>query len=134
MGRTGKGGTIPMSISLPLSWHTIINKETTLTKIQEFDKLAERDGLNRSGLVVQLMEEYYAKHNDGNPSNKITMWLDNPLFKAYPAFFRTPEDWKKYLEGNDNKKELLEIADQARMILHHTENKLQHGTTNVRVY
>lgn len=71
--------------------------------IEEFEKIAERERMSFSELVVSLIEKHVAVHAAGNPSFELDKWVEEPEFKGDPALREDNQKWDKYLEQCDEK-------------------------------
>lgn len=100
---------------------------------KELKKIALREDRDMQDIIMEEITKYVKLHGDGNPVYKIEQWTDDSNMKAYPAFMRSREDWKSYIESLKSEKELKEIKGQAQSILSYTDKKLKYGNTNVIV-
>lgn len=83
--------------------------------IDEFEKIAEREGKSFSELVVELIEKYSKEHGDGNPNYELTQWAQQPDFKVTPAFFAENEKWDAYLK-QCSRQELAQVEGKSLFI------------------
>jgi len=83
--------------------------------MDEFKKIADREGINQSRLLVSIVEEYVKKHSDGNPSFTIDQFQD-PGFQAVPAYFSKKEKWINNYK-NSNEKDKTKLRMQAMDML-----------------
>ena len=99
-------------------------------EVDEFGKIAKKEGKSESELILWLMCEHVKKHGNGNPQYTIEQFQD-PMLKAFPAFMVEPSTWTGYLmklQQSGREKDILEIMQQASHI-RDTANKIyQHGT------
>ena len=82
---------------------------------EQFKALMAKENANIGDKINEMIKEYIKVHGDGNPGFTMDQFIDNPQMKAVPAFFRTLEDWEKYLY-NLPQKEQQEILWQAQGI------------------
>jgi hypothetical protein len=71
--------------------------ETEKEKWEKFKAHCAKEGINLGEKINDFIDKELKEHGDGNPAYTIDQFVDNPEMKAVPAFFRTPEDWEKYL-------------------------------------
>jgi len=64
---------------------------------RQFEEIVKKEG-GKSKILRDLIAEYIKKHGEGNPSFQIDKWVEDPKFKAYPAFYSDWIDapWKEY--------------------------------------
>ncbi len=91
--------------------------------VKELKKIAIKEDDNLKTLHKKIILEYIKQHGDGNPAFTLDQFVDNPQMKAAPAFFRTINDWDKYLYTADSK-EVKEIVNQAQSISARGKNRL----------
>ena len=84
--------------------------------IQEFKKVALREGKPVNRILKELMKDYIAKHGDGNPIYTLDKFQD-PDFKICPAFFSNHDRWIKYFKSL-NHDEKLKYEVQFGMVAH----------------
>ena len=65
-------------------------------------EIAEFEHIPVNELLTRLMEDYVRIHKSGNPNYKLDNFIDNPGFKATPAFHASEESWTKYLKSLNN--------------------------------
>ena len=70
--------------------------------VEEFKKIAKREGKDKSKLLVELIEEYVKVHSSGNPSFTIDQFQD-PNFQAVPAFLSNKDKWIQNYKNSNNK-------------------------------
>jgi hypothetical protein len=94
-----------------------LSKEDELL-MDEFRKIARREGKSMAQMIKEFMIEYVKAHGQGNFNYTLDPWRDKSAFKAYPAL---DSDWEKAdLSAFDNK-DLQHISQKAREILHFAE-------------
>lgn len=98
---------------------------------KKFEDLAYKERVSLSVIVVEAIKEYVKKHGDGNPVFTLTQFVEDEGMKATPAFFRSRETWKQYVEKLPDK-DVKEHLWQSQTINSFLEKKDKHGTTNVR--
>jgi len=77
--------------------------------MEEFRKIANREGINQSRLLVSLVEKYVKEHSDGNPSFTIDQFQD-PSFQAVPAYYSDQQKWvNHYKNSNDRDRTNLRV-------------------------
>jgi hypothetical protein len=76
--------------------------------LEEFEKIAQREGKKFSSLTIEALKEYVERHKDGN--NQMT--FDSPNIRAMPQLESSFPKWNKYLESC-SPKELKDIRDYA---------------------
>ena len=86
-----------------------------LKLIEDIQRIAKRDGKSFSEVVVLAMEDYQKAHGAGNAQYQLGNWVDQPEFKAYPAFASDRKKWMEHLQQS-NKKEIEYLRNQADMI------------------
>ena len=79
--------------------------------LEEFKKIADREGKGRSELIIELVEEYVKNHSEGNSSFKITDFHD-PNFRAMPATMSDTGKWNEYIRKHMDRKERDELYKQ----------------------
>lgn len=94
---------------------TLRTFETEKEKWDEFKALCAKEGVSLGDKLNEFIDKELKEHGDGNPAYTIDQFVDNPEMQAVPAFFRTPEDWEKYL-SNIPEKELQKIIWQSQTI------------------
>ena len=85
--------------------------ETKRPVMSEFKKIAEREGMSKSEILVELIEEYVKNHAEGNSSFKITDFED-PNFRAMPATMSDTGKWNEYIRKHMDRKERDELYKQ----------------------
>jgi len=100
---------------------------------QKLKEVALRERRDVQDIINEKIGEYVQVHGSGNPTYKITQWVNNTGMRAYPAFKTNRSDWQDYIEKLNDEKQINEISAQAQSILSFTEKKLKYGTTNVIV-
>jgi hypothetical protein len=86
-----------------------------LHMMEEFKKIAHREGKNRSTVLVELIEQYVKVHGEGNPAFTLDQFQD-PNFKAMPATMSSKEKWNEYIRNHMDRKERDELQNQAEYI------------------
>lgn len=76
---------------------TLRTFETDEEKWTKFKALCAKEGIKIGKKLNEFIDKELKEHGDGNPAYTIDHFVDNPQMKAVPAFFRTAEDWEKYL-------------------------------------
>ena len=82
--------------------------------LEEFNNLAEKEGISKSKLLFSLLETYVKEHKDGNPQFTIDQFAD-PDFLACPAFYRDNRTWNHFL-SKQNPQELENFKTHLIMI------------------
>lgn len=76
-------------------------KLTTIKMPSELHKklkeLAAREGTDMTEIIIKEVEEYVKVHGEGNPIHPLIKWVEEPLFKAYPALMEPSRNWKDYI-------------------------------------
>ncbi len=103
-------------------------------EIQEkLEEIAYKERVSLSIVVIDAIKEYVIKHGDGNPVFTLDQFVEDKTMKAVPAFFRSRETWKKYIDNlNYEGKELEELLWQSQTINSFLEKKSKYDSTNVR--
>ena len=86
-------------------------KEEKESMVEEFDRIARREGKGKSELLVQLIEEYVKVHSSGNPSFTIDQFQDSS-FQAVPAYFADRKKIKEHYK-NSNQKDRTKLREKA---------------------
>ncbi len=87
--------------------------------LEEFKKIADREGKGRSELIIELLEEYVKNHSAGNSTFKIDDFQD-PNFIAMPATMSDTGKWNEYIRKHMDRKErdkLDKQLDHMRMLI-----------------
>ena len=79
---------------------------TKLPIIEKFQDLARREGTKMSPLLMQLIEEYVSKHQEGNPQHLITKFQENDDFLGFPAMTIKTQDKRSYIKKMPEKMKL----------------------------
>jgi len=66
--------------------------------IEEFQNLAQREGVKVSPLLVKLIEEYVKSHKEGNPQHLITSSIENEDFMGFPSMAISDKNKRIYLQ------------------------------------
>lgn len=90
--------------------------------IEEFKKIAQREGRSKSELAMDLIEQYVKNHSAGNSTFKIDDFQD-PNFKAMPATMSSQEKWSKFIREHTNKEERMELDKIIKYIISEIEAK-----------
>lgn len=90
---------VPVSFSFPVS---------DLSSLKEFDKLAEREGKDRSKIIQEFIKNYVKEHAN-NPVPKLDKFVD-PEFSAWPTLADRPTEI--FLDDLDEKS-LLKLRNHA---------------------
>lgn len=103
-------------------------------EIQEkLEDIAYKERVALSIVIVDAIKEYVIKHGDGNPVFTLDQFAEDETMKAVPAFFRTRNTWKQYIDNLDSKgKQLQELLWQSQTINSLLEKKSKYDSTNVR--
>ncbi len=80
--------------------------------MDEFKKIADREGKNHSRLVIELVEQYVKYHSEGNNTFPITKWVSEPDFQAIPSLDSPMDKWTQCYR-NSNEKERTELRIKA---------------------
>ena len=76
----------------------------------EFKKIAQREGKDKSKLIVDLIEQYVKYHKEGNSTFTIDRWNDVPDFQAIPSLDASIDKWMVcYKNCNEEERTLLRI-------------------------
>lgn len=94
---------------------TLRTFETDEQKWIKFKALCAKEGTKIGKKLNEFIDKELKEHGDGNPAYTIDHFVENPQMKAVPAFFRTPEDWEKYLYDL-SEKEIQDIIWQSQTI------------------
>lgn len=89
--------------------------ETEKEKWEKFKAHCAKEGINLGEKINDFIDKELKEHGDGNPGYTIDQFVDNPQMQAVPAFYRTAEDWEKYL-FNLPESELQKIIWQSQTI------------------
>ena len=84
--------------------------------IDEFKKIAKREGKSKSELNMELIELHVKSHSAGNSTFKIEDFQD-PGFKAMPATMSSKDQWNEYNRKHMDKKERRELGERAKFML-----------------
>ena len=87
--------------------------------LQEFKKIAKREGKSKSELNMVLIDQHVKSHSDGNPAFRLDQFQD-PNFKAMPATMSPTPKWNQYVNKQMDRKERLELdkqLDYIRMLI-----------------
>ena len=79
--------------------------------LEEFTKIADREGKGRSELLIELVEEYVKTHSEGNPVFTLDQFQD-PNFKAMPATMSPTPKWNEYIRKHMDRKEREKLDKQ----------------------
>ena len=95
-------------------------------------EIAEFEHIPVNELLTRLMEDYVRIHKSGNPNYKLDNFIDNPGFKATPAFFASNESWTKYHKSLNTDSAWYEHEMQIERILDSAKHfhKLFNGFSN----
>ena len=90
---------------------------------ERFALLCRKERVKIGAKINELIKEYDKQHEDGNPQFTLEQFED-PNFIACPAFYRTGQDWKTWIQKQDGQerekvkqqillieKKLLEVSD-----------------------
>lgn len=99
---------------------------------EKFKSICARERTGVGEKLNEFIEKYNKEHGDGNPNYSLDAF-DHEEMKAVPAVFRDRDSWQSYIE-NLGEKDLQELQWQIQTINSLTNNKINHGTTNVRVF
>lgn len=95
---------------------TLRTFETDEEKWVQFKALCAKEGVKIGKKLNDFIDKEIKEHGDGNPAFTLDQFVDNPGMQAVPAFYRTAEDWEKYLYNLTNKDELQKILWQSQTI------------------
>ena len=97
--------------------------ETTEELYKAFKALCVKERTAVGAKLNEFIEKYIKEHGDGNPQFTMDQFED-PNFIACPAFYRTGQDWKTWLQKQDEQerekvkqqillieKKLLEVSE-----------------------
>lgn len=98
--------------------------------IERADKIAKREGLSLSQLIVKLLTEHGKNHSDGNPVYTMDHYV-NSDFLATPALMRDSSTWGNFINKTDDKTR-RDIEEQCTTILNKINSKNHHGDANTR--
>lgn len=84
--------------------------------LEEFKKIAQREGMSKSQLAMKLIEEHVKSHSAGNSTFKITDFED-PDFKAMPATMSPDQKWNEYIRKHMDQQERKELEHKAKYML-----------------
>ncbi len=104
--------------------------ETEEELYSSFKSLCAKENVNVGDKINELMKKYYKEHGDGNPAFTLDQFVEDSGMKAVPAFFRTIEDWDKYLYDLPSS-EVKEILCQSQSIQARSKNRLIQRGDNV---
>ena len=93
--------------------------EDKKTIIDEFKKIAQREGKSKSELAMELIEQHVKTHSEGNPVFTLDQFQD-PNFKAMPATMSDTSKWNQYVRKYMDRKERMELdkqLDYIRMLI-----------------
>jgi len=77
--------------------------------VEEFKKIAKREGKDKSKVLVELIEEYVKVHSSGNPTFTLEQFQD-PSFQAVPAYYSDQQKWvNHYKNSNDRDRTNLRV-------------------------
>ncbi|KKK52071.1 hypothetical protein LCGC14_3108620 [marine sediment metagenome] len=79
---------------------TLRTFETDEEKWVQFKALCAKEGVKIGKKLNDFIDKEIKEHGDGNPAFTLDQFVDNPGMQAVPAFYRTAEDWEKYLSDN----------------------------------
>ena len=97
--------------------------------MDEFKKIANREGINQSRLLITLVEDYVKNHSEGNPNFTIEQFQD-PDFVAMPATMSPLDKWDKFIKQNMTIEERREL-DKRFIDLRKTINAANYKDTGV---
>lgn len=89
--------------------------QTQKEKWEKFKAHCAKEGVKLGEKINAFIDKELKEHGDGNPAYTIDQFIDNSQMKAVPAFFRTGEDWEKYLFELPEK-EIQDIIWQSQTI------------------
>jgi|SaaInlStandDraft_6_1057023.scaffolds.fasta_scaffold121962_2 hypothetical protein len=121
--RIDGAGNVIKSFSYPTTKQVVID---------EINKIANKENFYFSEILVLALEEYAKTHGDGNPAFTIDQWFDEG-FQACPAFFRSPSDWRKYIDNADPRT-LTDLKDQIIRVDHILGAKLSTGSAYSKAF
>lgn len=83
--------------------------------LEEFEKIAKREGKEQSKLIIELIEEYVKSHSEGNPQFTLEKFQEAD-FKAIPTLLSTTEKWTNYIKESDDK-DKTQILNKAHEVV-----------------
>lgn len=98
--------------------------ETEKEKWEKFKAHCAKEGINLGEKLNDFIDKELLEHGDGNPAYTIDQFIENPQMQAVPAFFRTADDWEKYLY-NLPESELQKIVWQSQTIGARAEKRIK---------
>ena len=100
--------------------------------MEEFKKIAKREGKSKSELNMELIEQHVKSHGNGNPVFKLDQFQD-PEFIAMPATMSPKDQWNEYIRKHMNLKERVELADRVKFVLATIEAAAWEENKNVKI-
>ena len=80
----------------------LVNFRFDEDKFQKLKELAIKERIELKTLLGSLIDDYLKVHGDGNPTYKITDFVDEN-FMCCPAFYRDGLAWENYIKKSDDK-------------------------------
>src|SRR5215510_16604566 len=78
--------------------HRLIFSSSVEGEIYErFKEVCWRERKQMNVLFQEFMEKYIKEHSQGNPQYEIGQWVENPDFRAVPAFREPLKNWTRYI-------------------------------------
>lgn len=100
---------------------TFSYKDDKKELVEEFKRIADREGKKHSHLIMELMTEYVKNHSSGNSTFKIDEFVNKSDFLIAPAFDTDPQKWRKFYEDSTSD-DRLKLKTQITGILKHINN------------
>lgn len=97
--------------------------------MEEFKKIAHREGKNRSSVLVELIEQYVKIHSEGNPAFTMDQFQD-PDFRAMPATMSPIMNWKEFVNHNTDEKEDRDLELKCMGIIGVIKEKRKNANTS----
>ena len=72
---------------------------------ERFKEICWKERKPINALVQDFMEKYIKEHGNGNPMYELTKWVENPEFRATPAFRESEENWLRYINTETSYRE-----------------------------
>ena len=94
---------------------TTITTTTELELYKQFQEICRREGVSIADKLNGFMEDYIKVHGSGNPQFNLEPFIENPKFRADPAFRADKQQWVKYIHSS-KLSEVEEMERQHRFI------------------
>ena len=79
----------------------LVNFKFDEEKYHKLKELALKERIEIKTLIGSLLDDYLKVHGDGNPTYKITDFVD-VNFMCCPAFYRDRAAWENYISKSNN--------------------------------